>query len=33
MSISFVAVFRGVVIGLVLLALTDWVLRNVSFIG
>ena len=30
-SISLTTILRGVVIGLVLLAVTDWVLANVSF--
>jgi hypothetical protein len=32
MSISLTTILRGVVIGLVLLALTGWVLANVSFV-
>jgi HAMP domain-containing protein len=32
MSISLTTVLRGVVVGLVLLALTGWVLANVSFV-
>jgi hypothetical protein len=33
MSISLTTILRGVVIGLVLLALTGWVLANVSFVA
>ena len=33
MSINLIAVLRGVVIGLVLLALADWVVGNVSLVG
>jgi hypothetical protein len=32
MLISLMTILRGVVIGLVLLALTGWVLANVSFV-
>jgi len=32
MSISLTTVLRGVVVGLVLLALTGWVLANVGFV-
>ena len=33
MSISLTTILRGVVIGLVLLALTGWVLGNVSLVS
>ena len=32
-SISLTSIVRGVVIGLVLLALTGWVMANVTFVG
>jgi hypothetical protein len=32
-SISLTSILRGVVIGIVLLAVTGWVMANVTFIG
>jgi len=32
-SISVTSILRGVVIGLVLLAVTGWVMANVAFVG
>ena len=32
-SVSLITILRGVVIGLVLLAVTGWVLANVSFVA
>jgi hypothetical protein len=32
-SVSLTSILRGVVIGLVLLALTGWVMANVTFVG
>jgi hypothetical protein len=32
-SISLTSILRGVVIGVVLLAVTGWVMANVTFIG
>ena len=32
-SVSLTSILRGVVMGLVLLALTGWVMANVTFVG
>jgi hypothetical protein len=32
-SVSLTSILRGVLIGLVLLALTGWVMANVTFVG